>query len=152
MSDVITIIKEFIREYGWLLVLISLLLGTLAAFFGSGWAGRGIIWTFALSRRRKLRRLQRRRARLQQLHDSDREYYGWLLAGALWALALLTLAVVIESYILRIVMSMAAYFPTIKRYMDYELLQDFDRTVARLDSAIAKLEAKQAVQRSAAVT
>src|SRR5262245_65898842 len=103
MSDVITIIKEFIREYGWLLVLISLLLGTLAAFFGSGWAGRGIIWTFALSRRRKLRRLQRRRARLKQLHDSDREYYGWLLAGAVGAIGLLTLADVFESYLFRLV-------------------------------------------------
>jgi hypothetical protein len=42
MSDVVTIIKEFIREHGWLLVLTSLLLSTLVRCLAVAGQARGL--------------------------------------------------------------------------------------------------------------
>jgi hypothetical protein len=75
-GDVITTIKEYV----WILGLIGFIL---SVFLPSGWGTRGITRTFALTQRRRLHDLRVRRERLQRLHDSDREYYGWLLTGVL---------------------------------------------------------------------
>jgi hypothetical protein len=156
-GDVITTI----REYVWILGLIGFIL---SVFLPSGWGTRGITRTFALSRTRKLRQLQERRARLQLLHGSDREYYGWLLYGVLGPLALLALSMAGGGLIpllsmgpmsslnlvladlvniTRGISAMGAYLLAIKHCQDYQLLQHFDHTMAYLDQAIAKLEAKQ---------
>jgi len=158
-GDVVTTVKE----YQWL---ISLTLRVLAAYFGSGWARRGIGWTFAVSRTRKLRRLRERQAWLQQLYDSDREYYGWLLSGMLWVLMLFGMLLMFEPVMVphlyhstleqrlaggleilgRNTVGLLAYYIAGDRVGGYRALQHFDQTMARLDKAIATLEAKQALR------
>jgi hypothetical protein len=74
-----------IKDNPWILGLIFFIL---SVFLPSGWGTRGIIRTVLLTRRRGLEHLKRRRKQLQQLHDCNREYYGWLLSGVLWVLVL----------------------------------------------------------------
>jgi hypothetical protein len=160
-GDVITTIKEYV----WIGALIGLMIGILNAYFGSGWGRKGITWTFALTRTRKLRRLQGRRAWFQWLHDSDREYYGWLLSRIVWVL--LMLAVVLMAGIvvtpptplaaqfgktLCHVAGIPACLVAFKCWVDYQRLRplNFDYTMARLNYAIARLDAKQAVHQPAA--
>ncbi len=56
----------------------------------------GISWTLAWSRKRDLARLQRRRTYLTRLKECDRAYYGRLLSGMLWVLALLGLEMALQ--------------------------------------------------------
>jgi hypothetical protein len=154
-GDVITTIKD----NPWLIALI------LSIFLPSGWGTRGIFWTVLLGRTRRLAYLKRRRDWLQQLHDSDRAYYGWLLSGVLWALMLLGMQLAVEGLIPlhptwtveqqyvqgvahtieRLAMGFAVYSIAYFHLMEDRLLrQHFDRTVAGLDHLIATLEAKQA--------
>jgi hypothetical protein len=147
----------------WIGALIGLMIGILNAYFGGGWGRRGITWTFALTRTRKLRRLQERRAWFQWLHDSDREYYGWLLSKVLWVLSMLAVVLVagivntpptplvakfakILAHVAGILASLVAF----ECYVHYLRLQYFDYTMARLNYAIARLEAKQASRQPAA--
>jgi hypothetical protein len=160
-----------IKEHGWILGLIGLMLSTLSAFFGGGWAGRGITWTFAFTGRRRLYDLRVRRERLQRLHDSDREYYGWLLTGVLWVLILLGMQLGLEGFISlrptwtveqlyvqgvghtieRFAMGITVYAIALSRLVEDRVLRrHFDRNIASLDRAIAILEAKQAVHQPAA--
>jgi hypothetical protein len=113
-------------------------------------------WVFTSSRKRNLALLQKRRARLIQLHESDREYYGWLLSGILAVLILLALLLAIEGItappiehellvtlirnFIRFVVGLWAFTIAAPRYLDYHELQHFDRILARLDRKIAKLE------------
>jgi hypothetical protein len=165
MSDaVITTIK-------WVVALIGLIIGILNAYFGGGWGRIGITWTFALSRRRKLRRLRARREWLQQLHDCNREYYGYLLSGVLWVLALLGLHLIMESaWILypmvpleqpgdqrellmtaRLGLGLGVFIIAVSRLSMYKfLLQNYDTAMGNLTRAIARMEAKQAGQQAAA--
>jgi hypothetical protein len=124
-----------------------------------------------LSRRRGLARLEKRRAWLQQLHDVHRVYYGWLLGGVLWVLAGLGMLLALEGSatpavtlapeqqhfqqvslgIGRFAMGFAVYTMAFSRLLqDWYLRRDFDRMMARMDRAIARLEAKQALQPPAA--
>jgi hypothetical protein len=166
MSDVVTTIKE----YHWIWA--PILTIVLNAFFVSGWGRRRIIWAWALGRKYGLEYLKKRRARLQQLHDSPREYCGWLLTGVLWVLALLGFQLALEGYMAgiyrfqpatlqlaanitldveRCVMGLVVYTIAIGHVLDNRVLRrHFDRTVARMDDAIAKLEAKLAVHEGAA--
>jgi hypothetical protein len=166
MADVFTTIKE----HAWI---VGLILSTSAAFFGSGWAGKGVVWTFALSHRGWVAGLKKQRARLQQLHDSDRAYYGWLLSSVLWVLALLGVQLVIEGYmalgltrlpeeqhkyhalinITRLGMGFAVYSIALNRLIQNWLRRrHFDRDIARLDRAIARLEVKQESHQPATAT
>jgi hypothetical protein len=159
MSDVFTTI----RDNPWILWLIAF---TLSVFLPSGWGTRGVIRTFALGRRRNLEYLKKRRDRLQELRDCNREYYGWLLAGVLWVLALLGFQLALEGYmairptwtlerqyvqsvsltVVRFVMGIVIYTIALNRVLDDRSLRlHFDRTVGKLDRTIARLEAKQAL-------
>jgi hypothetical protein len=165
-GDVVTTIKE----HAWILAVISLMLSTLSAYFGSGWGRRGIAWTFALGRTRGLAHLKKRRASWQQLHDSDRTYYGWLLTGVLWVLTLLGMQLALEGFmapvitwppeqqhvqhvslnIVRFGIGIAAYMIAVSRLFDnWSLRRRFERNMADLDRAIATLEAKQAAHQRA---
>jgi hypothetical protein len=156
MGDVVATIKE----HAWL---VGLILSTLAALFGGGWAGKGIVWTVARRRKRELDRLKKRRAWLQQLHDCDRTYYGWLLGGVLWVLVLLGAQLALEGYVAppvtwpperqheldvqvkaaRVVVGFIVYTIALNHVItDWLLRRRFDRTMARLERRIAKLEAK----------
>jgi hypothetical protein len=169
MSDVVTTI----REYLWVGALISLVLSTLSAWYGSGWGKRGALWTIALGRRRGLAYLKERRAWVQQLHDSDRAYYGWLLRAVLWVLALLGFHLGLEGFmtprptwslyrqdvqnisltIVRFVVGIVIYTIAMNRLLDDRMLRrSFDCTVGKLDRAIATLEAKLAAQETIVVS
>jgi hypothetical protein len=161
-AEVWTTIKEDMPIVG----LIGLMLGLLNACFGGGWGGRAIGWTFMLGRAQNLTSLQKRRDLLIRLHDSDREYYGWLLSGCLGALALFALEMMFEGLLaqrqvmsphdqlfygsvlsaLRYGLGLTAYLITCARLGGYRALQHFDRSIARLDQAMAKLEAKTPLQ------
>jgi hypothetical protein len=158
MADALTAIKDYV----WIGALIGLLLGILNAYFGGGWGSKGISWTFALTRARKLDHLRKRRERLIQLHESDREYYGWLLTGVLSVLALFAGQLVLEASLMgpyhfgspeaqwragfvlasgRYLIGLVAYFGAVNRVQDYHALRRFDRTIATLDRRIATLAA-----------
>jgi hypothetical protein len=127
-----------------------------------GWFTGGL----ALTRKRKLKRLQKRRDHLELLHDSEREYYGWLLSGVLWVLWLLALQLAVEGLtyppkhwslelqlvlaavvnFMRTILGIVAYMVATTWLADYRALRRFDRTMANLDRAIAKLEAKMSLQ------
>ena len=91
-ADVLTTIKEYV----WIAGLLGLIIGLLNAYFGGGWGRKGIGWTFALTRARQLAILRKRRARMIELHESDRAYVGALLSGVLWVLFLLAIQVLVE--------------------------------------------------------
>jgi hypothetical protein len=158
-GDVITTIKEYV----WILALISLMLGSLSAYFGGGWGRKGITWTFTLTRTRKLRRLQERRAWFQRLHDSDREYYGWLLSNVLWVLGMLAVVFIVgtggtsttplAAKVARTLSAVAGILATLvamECYVNYLRLLNFDYTMARLNYAIARLETKLGAHQPAA--
>jgi hypothetical protein len=150
----------------WVIVALTLfVLGwhTIGAY--RGFKGE-IRWLFAWSQTRQLDFLQKRRKRLQQLHDCNREYYGWLLSGVLSVLGLLAFQLVLEGLAFgpsrfgssekqvlvgfmvasgRFVMGLAAYVTAVNRIHDYRRLQHFNQTIATLDRLMAKLEAKQTV-------
>jgi hypothetical protein len=145
--------------------LISLMVGLLNACC-PGWGWKVISWSFARGRARNLTYLQKRRARLSRLHDSDREYYGRLLSGVLSVLALFAVEIAFEGLmgppkgispemqlfsasllnLLRYGLGLAAYLIAMARLGDYWTLQRFDRTMATLDYRIATLETKQSLQ------
>jgi hypothetical protein len=121
---------------------------------------------FVWSGARNLVMLQKRRDRLIRLHNSDREYYGWLLSCVLLVLALFAVVTVyeglmtpptgwgrradIEAHLLlglvRYGMGCAAYWIAISRWRDYRALQRFDHTMETLDRKIATLASKQPLQ------
>src|SRR6266516_715290 len=76
-----------ITDIEWMKIL-SIILALLAAFY-PGWGARGTSRAMALSRKRQLDKLERRRDHLKRLKESDRENYGWLLSGILWVLCIL---------------------------------------------------------------
>jgi hypothetical protein len=141
--------------------------------FGGGWAGKGIIWTFALGRTYGLKSRKKHQAWLKELHDSDRAYYGWLLRGVLWGLVLLGVQLAMEGYIApritwpperqhpyhvlinsaRVVMGLAVYAIALNRVMgDWFLRRRFEHQMVRLDRSIARLEGKLAAHQGAAAT
>jgi hypothetical protein len=165
MSGVVATIGEYQG-------LISLLLSILAVFLASGWGTRGIIWIFALRRSQRLDALKKRRARLQQLHDCNRVYYGYLLSGVLWVLGLLGFHLIMESvWILypmvpleqpggqrelimtaRLGLGLGVFYFAVSRLSMYKfLLQNYKPAMGNLTRAIDTLEAKQAGQQTAGV-
>jgi hypothetical protein len=140
----------------WVVWGISVSYGAIKAIQAlKGTVSTGFTW----NRTRKLARLRKRREHLIQLHDSDREYHGWLLSGVLWVLALFAVALLFEgvsvrdplvrSFVLnlgRYLVGLTAFMVALARLSDYRSLQHFDRTIAFLDRRIATLEAKTALQ------
>jgi hypothetical protein len=165
-GDVITTIHRYVKEYG---IYVALFLAVVGAYYT--WAGRWITWTFALRSKRKLRRLQARRKWLQQLHDCNRVYYGYLLSGVLWVLALLGFHLIMESvWILypmvpleqpggqrelimtaRLGLGLGVFYFAVSRLSMYMfLLQNYKPAMGNLTRAIDTLEAKQAGHQPAA--
>lgn len=164
IGDVFATIKEHAGILG-------LILGTLAAFFGSGWAGRWIVWTFLLTRKQQLKSLRKQQARLKCLHDTG-GVSGWLLSGILWLLFLfgaqLTLEAIVaeqltrssppgQAALLRTLLNAARYtvgfitmVVSINRLTWYRRLERYDTVMARFDDAIARLEDKLGVHQGAA--
>jgi MFS family permease len=127
----------------------------------------GITWSFALSRPRALRRLQRRRDRLKRLKECNREYYDWLLSGILWVLAIFAGTMLLHALTHYLALGYQAAVNSQAKAVDdlcqflvlygggmlacvvagsrtrtCRSLQAFDQSMASLDRAIAKLEAK----------
>ena len=159
-GDVSATIHGYVKEYG---IYVALFLAFVGAYVT--WVRKGMTWTFALTRTRKLKRLQERRARLKRLHDCNREYYGYLLTGVLWVLLLLGLQLGLEGFtslrptwtveqvyvqgvahaIERFAMGLTVYVIALSHVVEDRILRrHFDRNMARLDGAIARLDAKQA--------
>lgn len=172
MSDVMTTITE----YGPILGLIAFILSVFSVFLASGWGTRGIIRTFAFSRTRKLKGLEKWRTRLEALHDpnSARAYYGHLLSGILWVLAVLAAAMTMDAQLgsllnrprplspelqvglnalrpaLQYGSGLGACLIALSRLRDYREVQRYDQTLAVIKRRIAKLKDKQAVHQPAA--
>jgi hypothetical protein len=150
-----------IKEYLWIVAILGFMFTVLNAFI-PGWGAKGVSRTFAVSRRRALRRLQQRREWLVQLKESDRAYYGWLLSAILWGLVIFAGAMMfhglmhyraavnpqakaVDDLFQALVQyggGMLAAFVAGSGVRTYRSLQAFDQSMADLDCAIAKLEAK----------
>ena len=140
-------------------VIISTIYAAIQAVQALKWPVRmGFTWGLTQS----LAHLQKQRARLVRLQGSDREFYGWMLSGILWGVALFAAALMLESlmvippassplsqYVAMALVKVGRYTLgwfagriAMKRLGDYRALQRFDTTIANLDRDIAKLEAK----------
>jgi hypothetical protein len=144
------------------------LVGGLAATIRLCWGG--VTSGLALTRKRELAGLRKRRDLLVRLHESDRAYYGWLLSGILWALVVLGVQLMFEGsmgtpfyelpqerqladvirHVGRFGAGMIVYAIALHRVVRYRWLQRFDRTIATLDRKIATLEAKMSLQTASA--
>jgi hypothetical protein len=153
----------------WGVALIGLMLSILNAYFGGGWGRSGISWTFAVTRTRQLNSLRKLQARLKHLHDSD-GVCGWLLSGILWVLVLFAGELMLEATVAsqlgesslpvqvlvspligtRYAVGGIAMVVAANRLNWYHRLEHYDTTMAGLDRAITKLEAKQASHQSPA--
>jgi hypothetical protein len=169
-GDVITTIRDFIREYQWVAVPISLLLSILAVFLASGWGTRGIIRTVLLTRKRQLKSLRKLQGRLKHLHDTGGGC-EWLLSGIFWVLFLFGMQLTLEASVasqlptssplvqelLRGLLNLARFsvgyismLVSVNRLTWYHRLEHYGTAMPSLDDAIIKLVAKQASHQSPA--
>ena len=162
-GDIVTTIKEYL----WIGGLIGILLSVLNAYFS--WGRSGISRIFAVTRTRQLNSFRKLQARLKHLHDSD-GMCGWLLSGILWMLVLCAVELMLEATVAahlrasalpgqvlvspligtRYIVGVIVMLIAVNRLTWYRRFENYDTTMANLDRAIARLEAKQAVQQPAA--